>query len=105
MHKKEKIIVGLDISGRLDVFLAGAVPEVSRSHWKGLVQNGRVAVNGKTITIKQAAAILDCHPLTVCRHAQRGNLDQIKLSPRCVRYDLEQVERLAAEGIQTDAGV
>ncbi|MCK4564776.1 MAG: RluA family pseudouridine synthase [Verrucomicrobia bacterium] len=33
---------------RLDVFLAGAVPEVSRSHWKVLVQNGRVAVNGKT---------------------------------------------------------
>ena len=32
--------------GRLDVFLAMAVPEVSRSHWKNLIQDGRVTVNG-----------------------------------------------------------
>ena len=31
---------------RLDVFLAGAVPEVSRSQWKTLIHGGRVAVNG-----------------------------------------------------------
>jgi len=30
---------------RLDVFLAGAVPEVSRSHWKTLIQEGLVTVN------------------------------------------------------------
>jgi 23S rRNA pseudouridine1911/1915/1917 synthase len=47
MHQKDSIIV--EAGGqRLDVFLAVSVPEVSRSHWKGLVQNGRVAVNGKT---------------------------------------------------------
>ena len=33
---------------RLDVYLAGAVPEVSRSHWKGLIQDGWVTVNGST---------------------------------------------------------
>jgi 23S rRNA pseudouridine1911/1915/1917 synthase len=33
---------------RLDVFLAAAMPEVSRSHWKVLIQDGRVLVNGKT---------------------------------------------------------
>ena len=31
---------------RLDVYLAGVVPEISRSHWKGLIHNGRVTVNG-----------------------------------------------------------
>ncbi len=48
MHKKETIIVGTEMTGRLDVFLAGAVPEVSRSHWKGLIQDGAVQVNGAT---------------------------------------------------------
>ena len=34
-------------AGRLDVFLAGAVPEVSRSRWKGLVESGLVLVDGQ----------------------------------------------------------
>jgi 23S rRNA pseudouridine1911/1915/1917 synthase len=33
-------------NGRLDAFLAAAVPEVSRSHWKALIQEARVTVNG-----------------------------------------------------------
>lgn len=41
--------LSVDAGGqRLDVFLAGAVPEVSRSHWKTLIQGGRVMVNGKS---------------------------------------------------------
>ncbi len=32
---------------RLDAFLAAAVPELSRSHWKVLIQDARVTVNGK----------------------------------------------------------
>jgi 23S rRNA pseudouridine1911/1915/1917 synthase len=46
MLSSEKIIVEQAAAGRLDVYLAGAVPEVSRSHWKVLIQNGRVTVNG-----------------------------------------------------------
>jgi len=39
--------LSVDAGGqRLDVFLAGAVPEVSRSHWKALIQDGLVQVNG-----------------------------------------------------------
>jgi len=39
--------LSVDAGGqRLDVFLAGAVPEVSRSHWKALIQEGLVTVNG-----------------------------------------------------------
>ncbi len=40
--------LSVDVTGqRLDIFLAAAVPEVSRSHWKGLIQCGRVLVNGE----------------------------------------------------------
>lgn len=47
MHKKGKIIVGAEAAaGRLDVLLAEAVPEISRSHWKTLIQDGLVTVNG-----------------------------------------------------------
>jgi 23S rRNA pseudouridine1911/1915/1917 synthase len=39
--------LSVDAGGqRLDVFLAAALPEVSRSHWKGLIQDGSVQVNG-----------------------------------------------------------
>jgi len=38
--------LSVDVGGqRLDVFLAGAVLAVSRSHWKNLIQDGRVMVN------------------------------------------------------------
>jgi 23S rRNA pseudouridine1911/1915/1917 synthase len=41
--------LSVDAGGqRLDVYLAGAVPEVSRSHWKGLIQDAWVTVNGST---------------------------------------------------------
>lgn len=33
-------------SGRLDAFLAAEMPEVSRSHWKTLIQEGVVTVDG-----------------------------------------------------------
>lgn len=40
-------LLSVEMGGdRLDVFLAMAVPEVSRSHWKNLIQDGRVTVNG-----------------------------------------------------------
>ncbi|VGO22735.1 RluA family pseudouridine synthase [Pontiella sulfatireligans] len=46
MHKNEKITVEPCRAGRLDAFLAEAVPEVSRSFWKTLIQGGRVTLNG-----------------------------------------------------------
>jgi len=40
-------LLSVEMGGdRLDVFLAMAVPEVSRSHWKNLIHDGRVTVNG-----------------------------------------------------------
>ena len=33
---------------RLDLFLAGMIPELSRSRWKGLIEAGQVLVDGQT---------------------------------------------------------
>jgi hypothetical protein len=49
-------------------------------------------------TIRQAAAIGECTPRTVQRYAGRGLLHPIKITPRRVRYDLNEVERLFTMG-------
>lgn len=49
-------------------------------------------------TIKQAAAILEVHPVTVRRYAQAGLLTPIRITSRKVRYDLNQVAALALRG-------
>jgi 23S rRNA pseudouridine1911/1915/1917 synthase len=41
--------LSVNVGGRrLDAHLAESVPEVSRSHWKTLIQGGRVLVNGQS---------------------------------------------------------
>lgn len=50
-------------------------------------------------TIKQAAAILDVHPVTIRRYAQAGLLTQIRITCRKVRYDLNEVQDLADSGV------
>ncbi len=47
------------------------------------------------ITLKAAADILGVHPITAQRWASAGRLKQIRLSPRKIRYDKNQIERLA----------
>jgi len=54
-------------------------------------------------TIKQAAAILDVHPVTVRRYANAGLLTPIRITARKVRYDLNEVEDLALSGHHIDA--
>ena len=49
-------------------------------------------------TIKQAAEILGTCPRTVERYARQGLLSAIRITPRRVRYDLNQVEHLATTG-------
>jgi len=49
-------------------------------------------------TGREAAAILDCHIKTVQRYADRGILHEIRISPRRIRYDLNEVEHLATTG-------
>lgn len=51
-------------------------------------------------TVRQAAEILGCSTRTVKRYAEGGLLNVIRISPRRVRYDLQQVENLAVYGVQ-----
>lgn len=54
--------------------------------------------------VGQAAAILDCHRRTVQRYAREGRLTPIYQSCRRVRFDLDEVERLANEGVNLRDG-
>jgi len=56
-------------------------------------------------TIKEAAKILEVHPVTVRRYAQAGLLTPIRITCRKVRYDLNEVEELATSGVHTKSGV
>ena len=51
-------------------------------------------------TAKQAAAILETCPTTVKRYARRGLLEGIKIGARRLRFDLDEVQRLADYGVQ-----
>lgn len=55
--------------------------------------------NPRPGTIKQAADILDVHPVTVRRYAQAGLLTPIRITCRKVRYDLNEVKNLANSGM------
>ncbi|MEI6810246.1 MAG: hypothetical protein WCN95_16125 [bacterium] len=50
--------------------------------------------------IGEAASILGTCRKTVERYGRAGLLTQIRISPRCIRYDLNQVEILATRGAQ-----
>lgn len=50
-------------------------------------------------TIRQAAEIGGCNPRTIQRYATKGLLHPIRISPRRVRYDLREVERLFTAGV------
>ncbi|MEN7972456.1 MAG: RluA family pseudouridine synthase [Verrucomicrobiota bacterium] len=63
---------------RLDVFLALAVSGVSRSHWKQLIQNGRVTVNGAVCKpnhkLRAGAEVCWAIPEEVSAEAQPENI-------------------------------
>ena len=50
-------------------------------------------------TAREAAEILGCHVRTLERYAEAGRLRRVHLSPRKIRYDLNEVTRFAREGI------
>lgn len=54
----------------------------------------------KLITVRRAAELLDCHPRTVERYAAKGLLTQVRFSPRKIRYDLDEVEAFARNGME-----
>ena len=62
------------------------------------IKTAGAGVKPRPGTIKQAAAILEVHPVTVRRYAQAGLLNPIRITQRKVRYDLNEVEQLANIG-------
>lgn len=53
----------------------------------------------KLITARKAAEILGCCTASVKRYARRGILTPIRFSARKVRYDQDEIEAFANEGL------
>jgi excisionase family DNA binding protein len=53
----------------------------------------------KLVAVGKAAELLGCHPKTVERYARKGLLGQVRFSPRKIRYDLDEVEAFARDGM------
>ena len=51
-------------------------------------------------TVRDAAAIMTAHPRTVARWAAQGKLTVIRQSKRRLRYDLDECEDSANQGIR-----
>lgn len=56
----------------------------------------------RLITVGKAAEMLACHPKTIERYARKGLLTLVRFSPRKVRYDQDEMEAFASNGM--DAG-
>ena len=59
----------------------------------------RIQRHRKLITLRRTAEILGCHGRTVERYARRGLLTPIRYSQRMIRYDLEEVQTFAINGL------
>jgi excisionase family DNA binding protein len=49
--------------------------------------------------VRQAAEVVGCHPKTIYRYVRRGLLHPVRYSQRKVRFDLNEVEAFAANGL------
>jgi len=50
-------------------------------------------------TAREVSVLLGCCSRTVERYARQGLLKPIRYSPRKIRYDMDEVERLVEQGI------
>lgn len=48
----------------------------------------------KMVTRREAAACIGVHPRTLARYVRQGLVSERRVSPRMIRYDLGEVERL-----------
>ena len=80
--------------------LIDAILAAPTDRWDAILQAARGTEKPRPGTVRQAANILGAHPRTVARYARAGMLHTIRISPRRVRFDLNEVERLATRGIQ-----
>ena len=69
-----------------------------------IMHAARGAERPRPVTKRQAAEIGGCHPRTLDRYAAQGLLHPIKISPRRVRYDANEVTRLFTQGADAVRG-
>jgi hypothetical protein len=80
--------------------LIDAVLQAPPDRRDAILSAARGAHRPRPGTVRQAAEILDCNPRTVQRYERAGLLHAIRISPRRVRYDLNEVEELATCGAE-----
>jgi len=71
---------------------------------EAIIDACRGATRPRPGTVRQAAEIGQCNPRTIQRYATLGLLQPIRISPRRVRYDLREVERLFTLGAAAVGG-
>jgi len=49
--------------------------------------------------VRQAAEVLGCHPKTIYRYVRKGLLHSVRYSRRKIRFDLNEVEAFAMNGL------
>jgi len=81
-----------------------AVLQAPPERLAAIVKLARGEDKPKPGTIRQAMDILECCDVTIRQYAKRGLLHPIRITPRKVRYDLNEVERLAQRGADAVAG-
>jgi hypothetical protein len=78
--------------------LIATVAKAPPDCWDAIIAAARGKAKTRPGTIRQAAEILGAHPRTIQRYAKAGLLHAIRISPRRIRYDLLEVEKLATAG-------
>ena len=92
MKEQTRVIIRTLLEG--DETVTAEVKKAILSAMNGTEKKRRMIVK------KEVARILGCHPASVCRYVKRGHIHPVRLSCRKVRYCADEIESLAAVGVQ-----
>ena len=84
--------------------ILAADPETTPDTHRAVIRALNPVEKPRPGTVREAAEILDCNTRTIDRYAAQGLIHKIRISPRRVRYDLRDVERLALFGAEAMEG-
>ena len=77
-----------------------SILQAPQDRWPHIIAAAKGEGKACPITKRKAADIIGCHPRTLDRYATAGILHVIRISPRKIRFNLHEVERLATEGAE-----
>jgi hypothetical protein len=78
------------------------VPEQLKAFLAARDQEGAPRANVRPITTQQSCEIIKVHPVTLRRYAKLGLLHPIRHTARRIRWDRNEIERFACEGVATE---